>query len=123
MMANLFGIDIAGIMYQQMGAKLLPVTLRQPVTAARDPLNPSAGPTITHTLHRSRGFVDKKSEKYFPKTLITTADKVVAVFGKPLVTDPLPGWEVVAEGETLTVVQVERDPARAMFLLLARGQT
>jgi hypothetical protein len=122
-MANLFNTDIAGIMFQAMGNKLLPITLREPQLAARDPLNPSAGQPTTFVLHKSRGFEDTNTAKYFDKSLITTSDIVVAVLGKPLTTAPLPGWEAVSQGTAYSIVKVDVDPARALFLLLCRGQT
>jgi hypothetical protein len=121
-MANLFNTDISGIMFQAMGNKLLPIVLREPQLGARDPLNPSAGQSVVVVQHRSRGFEDTNVAKYFDKSLITTADVCVAVFGKPLTTDPLPGWEVISGGKIYSIVKVEVDPARALFLLLARGQ-
>lgn len=123
MRPDIFGADIAGAIFEAMGADLLPATLTRPIHGARDPANLTAGLTVygagdpQSASYPCRGFSDDYADGQVDGTLIMLGDRKILLLGKSLpdTVDPLPGDLIAIEGASWRVIAVKRDPAGATF--------
>jgi hypothetical protein len=119
----LFGVDIAGIIAAQMGPLLLPATLRVFTLGARTPGDLTSGPAITSTASTAaRGFVESYDTKdQGAGSIVQVGDRKITLLGATLGgLVPVPSSEIDIEGDTYTVVDVQRDPAAATYLCQSR---
>ena len=116
-MANLFGIDIAGIVAQEIGPGLLPATLIQVRNGVRTPGNLTGGTNPTENNIGGRGVISDYADSQINGTLIKKGDRQVLLIantfpGKPV---PVPDDKVIIENLTYNIVAVKRDPAAATY--------
>ncbi len=129
-MANLFGVDIGGLLASALGGKLLPVTLkvRTPGTTY-DASNPTSGPRYTETSYACRGACEV-TETLMDGDLVrmqtgemTILLKTISTAGiRPKAQDVvtfIPPGSTVAQDATIT--EASYDPAGASALLKLRG--
>lgn len=116
-MPKLFGLDIAGIVNKAMGGGLPAITLVKVTPGQRVDGALTAGTNPTTNQFPARGFVDVYSDAVIDGTLITKADRKVVVLGASIAGGQIPtkGDQIIAEGRTLEVVDVKRDPAGATY--------
>jgi len=123
-MPMIFGVDIAGILATQMGPLLLPATLRVFSTAqTRVDGDLTAGTVKIATVSTAaRGFVETYDTKdQGAGSIVQVGDRKISLLGATLGgMIPVPGDEIDIEGDTYTVVDVQRDPAAAMFTCQSR---
>jgi hypothetical protein len=122
---TLFGIDMAGVINEAMGADLLPATLTRPVPGTRAGGSLSGGETVgaTSTAYPCRGYCENYRTREIDGTLVRVGDRKIMLLGGSLpdAIDPQPGDLIAIEGATWRVVNgVERDPAAATFICQGR---
>jgi len=122
---KLFGLDIDKLVFDgvKSAGGLPSVTFTKVVQGARTAGASLSGPTETTTTHTGQGFFESLRKTTFDETVVEKGDKVVAILGASITptAEPAPDDEVTIEGETLRIVAVETDPAKALWLCLSRG--
>lgn len=122
------GIDVAALVAQHLGPRVLPVVLYKPgATAARDPAHPTRAPVpAAPTEHKASGFIEDFSPRTFDGTLIKVGDRKVTLLANTIEggVEPEGGInkdQVEIEGTRYNVQLVlSRDPAGATFVLQVR---
>jgi hypothetical protein len=118
-MAELFGVDIAAVIFQATNGQLLSGVLTRTTHGTRTEGQLSAGRTPTTVVHQFQGFVERRSEVRRAGTLVREAGEFVAIIGNSVVplTAPQVGDRVQIEGRDFEVTEItNRDPASAMYL-------
>ncbi|MCH9664661.1 MAG: hypothetical protein K0U41_02295 [Gammaproteobacteria bacterium] len=122
-MPELFGIDIAGIVAQEIGPRVLPATLIVITRGPRDPADPTEpGPEI-RTPHPCRGFIEDYDDDKIDGTLVQRGDRLVTLIGGTLPSGIIPTGsdKVTIEDSTYNVERIKRDPAAATYQCQVRG--
>lgn len=122
-MPNLFGLNIAKIVADQIAAAggVLDATLIVKTVGTRTPDNLTAGTNPTSTPYYGKGFVEELQSDRFPESLVEQGTKQVVLLGHTFDAAPDANDEITIEGETLTIIGVLRDPAAATYTCLCRG--
>lgn len=117
-MADLFGIDIAGILNDAMGPGLLEGTLTQITPGVRTPGQLSSGTNPTEAVHTFRGFVERVSASR-NWTLVDRHPVRVSILAAslPFEVVPLVGDRVEIDGGIYEIVgDINVDPATALYI-------
>lgn len=125
---ELFGIDIAGIIADQIGPGVLDVLItREPQTGARAPGNLTGG--LVKTAPQSwpcKGFWEDFTGQPPPGVEIELNDRKAVLIGDTIPAGALPlklDDKITCEGKSLFMVKVlSRDPAAAVYTLLCRDR-
>lgn len=121
---TLFGIDIAGIIDQEMSAGLLDLTLIKITPGTRTVGQLTAGTNPTSASTAGKGIIDDYQDRQINETTIKRGDRRVLIIGNSLsggAVIPEAGDQVTIEGATYEIVGVERDPAAATYTCQVRG--
>ncbi len=113
-MPDLFGIDIQGLIWDNMADGLLDATLHVQTPGVRTPGDPTAGMNPTFADEAAKGFIDVYRERQIDGTIVKTGDRKVLLLGQGL-TPPKPADDVTIEGERYHIINVMRDPAAATY--------
>lgn len=120
-MAQLFGIDLAGIIAAKLGPRLLPGVLTRSTNTVRTVGQLTGGLNLTTATYSFRGMQELKKFRR-TDTLEWTEGTVVTILGGTCSVSPQPGDVVSVNGGTaLTVSEVRADPARAAYECLVDG--
>jgi hypothetical protein len=124
--AELFGVDIAGIVAENMAGQLFPVTITRNEPGARDPANLTGGrPKVPTTVTGIDGFWEDFTRDPPPGVEVELGDRKAVLIGDsiPAGGHPLRDDAIEIEGETLFMVQLlSRDPASAVYTYLCRDR-
>lgn len=122
-MPSLFGIDIAGIIGDNLGPGLLPATLIKVTPGTRTPGSLTGGANATTASYSARGILVEYDDKEIDGTLVVKGDKQVLLLGATIASSkiPVPGDSVTIEGYTYNIIKVSRDPAAATYSCQVRG--
>lgn len=91
-------------------------------TGSRDPLNLSAGKTLTEENVGCRGLVIRWNKKRLNATDVVAGDRVVMLIGKSLrAVVPKIGDKITIESVTSRIIDIERDAASATYSCLTRS--
>lgn len=122
-MPNLFGIDIAGIIGENLGPGLLAATLIKVTQGTRTGGSLTAGMNPTTASYAARGILSDYEDRQINGTLIVQGDKQVLLLGSTIASSQIPvaGDKVTIEGRTYNIIKVTRDPAAATYLCQVRG--
>lgn len=122
----LFGVDIAGLINQHVGAGVLVVQIsKQVATGARDPDNLAAGIPSEPVVHNCKGFWESYSIAEVDGVNVLKTDKKANLIGDSIPAGGMPvyGDEITIAGETRFVVQLDSvDPANALYVFRCRDQ-
>lgn len=121
---KLFGIDIAGIINQEIGPGVLDLTLIKVTSGTRTGGQLSAGTNPTTANTAGKGFIEDYSERQIDGTTVKRGDRRVVIIGNSLSSGsviPAVGDQVTIEGATYEVVNIMRDPAAATYTCQVRG--
>lgn len=118
-MANLFGIDIASLVYNSVKAAggVRSGELIRSVPGLENADNPTAEPPSTVIRYRFEGFIEKKSIRRQDTLIVATID-VLTIFGASLNPVTVPGVNDRAEldGTSYELVRlIQSDPAAALY--------
>lgn len=123
---ELFGVDIAGIVADNMAGQLLPVTVTRQTPGARDPNNLTGGvPQTPATVTGIDGFWEDFTRDPGPGVEVQLGDRKAVLIGDtiPAGGHPLRGDAITIEGMTLYVVKLmSRDPAAAVYVYQCRDR-
>jgi hypothetical protein len=116
---NIFGVNIAGIINQNLGSLVFDLTLTKVENSNRKG-NLTQGKTQSKTSHVVKGFVDTYTERQITSSLVQKGDRKIVVLGASLPSgvEPEPNDEITdEEGAVYTIVEngVTRDPAGATY--------
>lgn len=120
---TLFGVDIAAEINAAMGQDLLPATLHKVSAGTRTSGQQTSGTNPTETDHAARGFVEEsfrqEGEQDDDGSLVTRIKRRVILLGDSIAGGAVPegGDKVTIEGVKHSVLNVQRDPARATYTL------
>ena len=117
-MPELFGLDLAGIINDAMGADVLQGTLQKKVQIARDPARLTGGRNGGFaTGVPFNGFFEERAESNKGGTLTRLQGKVISVLGGslPAGTIPQSGDRLTLEGASYIISKTARDPAAALY--------
>lgn len=121
-MPNLFGIDIAGLLAQEIGPGVLPAILIVVTPGTRDPLNPTSGVRPTEVSITGRGFIEDYEDREIDGTLVKDGDRKITLIANTFPNQPVPKSEdkITIEGTTYIIKRVARDPAAATYTCQSR---
>lgn len=123
---ELFGVDIAGIVADNMGGQLLAVTVTRYTEGARTPGSLTGGRAKTPTeVTGISGFWEDFTSDPPPGVEVELGDRKAVLIGDtiPAGGHPLRNDAITIEGVTLYMVKlIERDPAAAVFVYQCRDR-
>ena len=121
----LFGVDISGLIAQNIGPGVLPCTITKKAYAIRDPANPTKGQPATPTAHKCRGFWEDFAPADIDGTNILLNDRKAVLIGDTIPAGAIPEKQddLTIEGKTLAVHRlILRDPAAAVYIYHCRDR-
>lgn len=119
----LFGVNISGIIKDNIGPGVLAATLTKFTPGTRTPGQLTGGTNPTSASYSCRGFIDRQANKDLRGTLIDDGNVVIVLIGDTIdggASAPEGGDQVTIEGTTYTVGVVDRDPAAATYTFSAK---
>lgn len=122
----LFGVDIAKEISDAFSGELEDVTLTRDNPGTYDPLTDSYSGGGTPSTFTSEGIVQKYDKKLIADGVVQRNDREILILAEPLGTVPSNGGDnrkadsIEIEGETFTVVSVDKDPATATYIVQGR---
>ena len=120
---KLFGIDIAKVVADSIKAAgdLLDATLISITPGTATDADPNLVAS-TQTTHTCKGFIDKYRDDQIDGTIIRKGDRKVTLLGDTISPSVAPKTndQVIIEGDTYDVQNVDRDPAGATYELQSR---
>lgn len=123
-MPKLLEGGIAKMVYRGMKAAKMtvPATLIKVTVGTRTPGSLAAGTNPTETSFPAKGFEPQVKAVKIANTLVEEGDRIVAIFGASLTSGVFPTTKdkITIGGETLRIVAVETDAAKAVYTALAR---
>jgi len=120
---KLFGVDISGLIKENIGPGVLDATLIVYTTGTRSPTQPTGGTNPTTVSHACKGFIDSQNKKDLSGTLAADGSKIVVLIGDTINggnTAPTTADRVTIEGTTYTIEKIDRDPAAATYTMQVR---
>lgn len=124
--AELFGVDIAGIIADNMAGQLFAVTVTRYTEGERDAGNLTGGkPQTPATVVGIDGFWEDFTRDPPPGVELELGDRKAVLIGDsiPAGGHPLKNDAITIEGETLFMVQlISRDPASAVYVYQCRDR-
>lgn len=117
-MANLFGINVAGLVASSIARAggVHTGTLSRKTAGVRTPGSLAKGTNPTTVTYTFKGFREVSEDRRSGSTVSATGS-VVTILGATLPVVPLVGDVVTIDGATLTLTELkERDPAGASYL-------
>lgn len=122
-MPNLFGLDIAGIVNDNLGSQLLDATLIQVVEGTRSASDPTAGLPTSNRNIPCKGIIDEYLAREIDGTIVQTGDRKILLLGKSIKSGtvvPATGDKIKIEGVVYRILDIKRDPAAATYVCQAR---
>lgn len=120
-MPDIFGVDIAGKINKALGNLVFDLTLHKQAAGTRTALTGGTNPVDTD--HSGKGFVSDYRDTQVDGTIVQRGDRKTIILGASLPTGvvPVAGDRVTIEGVERTIINVERDPAGATYVLQSRS--
>lgn len=114
---NLFGVNISGIINSAIGPGVLDATLLKRTPGSRTPGDVTSGTNPTEAPFAAKGFTDDYTDRQIDGTNVLIGDRKITLLGDSIagLTIPEPGDRVTIEGQTWTIVDVDRDPDAATY--------
>lgn len=124
--AELFGVDIAGLIADAMDGQLFDVTITRYTPGERDPNNLTGGlPQTPATVTGISGFWEDFTGQPPPGVEVELNDRKAVLIGDTIPAGGLPlrNDAIEIEGQTLYAVQlIGRDPASAVYVYQCRDR-
>jgi hypothetical protein len=120
----LFGVDISGLINSNIGPGVNDATLisKTPGTRTGGQLTGGTNPTSVSTA--CKGFIDILDRNRLPGSLVADGDVVIALIGDSIsggAVVPAVGDQITILSKTYEVIQVETDPAQAVYNCTSRS--
>lgn len=129
---KLFGVDVAKIIKQEVGDKMLSdtdfvATLTKKTPGSRD-ANSTGGTNPTSVAFPCKGFFDSQATRNLPGSLVEDGTKVIILIGDTIdggnsASAPASGDQVTLEGTVYIIGEdgvIDRDPVAATYTLKVR---
>lgn len=121
----LFGVDISGEVARELGPGLPQCTLIRTISTSREPGNLAGGLQPTTIEYTCRGVETDLEQKHIDGSLVKQTDVAILLLGDTIDggnVQPQIGDRVTSDGRTRAILRIlERDPAKATFLVAVRG--
>jgi len=117
---NLFGVNIAKIIKDEIGPYVLDATLSVVTAGTRTPGSLTAGTNPTTATHACKGFIEKKANTDIGGTLVDDGMVRIILIGDTInggATAPSQRDRVTIEGTVYEIGVVDRDPDAATYTL------
>ena len=117
-MPKLFGVDIVAEIARELKGQLVPGTLTKVTAGTRTTGDLAAGTQPTTLTHSFEGFLENRTERRIPGTLVATGGMILSILGGslPAGVEPAAGDRATIEGSEYSIISIEkRDPAGALF--------
>jgi hypothetical protein len=114
----LFGVDISGLIRDNIGPGVLDATLVKFTPATRTPGQLSGGTQPTSTSYPCKGFIDAQVNRTRDGTLVNDGTKKIILIGDTISSGavaPAQTDQITIEGSTYVVKFFDRDPAAATY--------
>lgn len=123
-MVKLFGVNIAKEIAKAMGGGMPKISLIKVTPGERTSGSLSDGNNPTTKTYTGRGIVDDYEDSAYANTEIERGDRRLLILGATLPAGIFPenGDRAIAEGTTLNIIKVKRDPAAATYTCQVRGK-
>lgn len=121
-MVELFGIDIAALVDENLSDGVLDATLTKFTPGTRTPSDLASGTNPTPEVFTAKGFIEDYTDRDFENTQIEIGDRRITLIANSIQNMAIPetGDRVFIEGESWNIKRVKRDPAAATYLCQAR---
>lgn len=121
---QLFGVDIAGLIKDNIGPGVLDATLTKSTPGARTAGQLTGGTNPTTSTFACKGFIDRQANRDLRGTLVADGNVVIVLVGDTIdggnaASAPETGDRVTIEGTTYVINVVDRDPAAATYAVQA----
>lgn len=119
---KLFGVNISGLIKDNIGPGVLAATLRV-VTEGSRGANIDDGRTTTETDYPCRGFIDTQAQSDINGTLVDDGTKTIILIGDTINggnTAPTTGDRIIIESTEYNIEMIDRDPAAATYTCVCR---
>lgn len=120
---TLFGVNISGLVNQNIGAGILDATLTVYVPTARTAGRPTKGLNPAGTTYPCKGIIAQKARKDIDGTLVDDGTETILLIGDSInggATVPKLDDTITIEGKTYTIKVIDRDPAAATYTCVVR---
>ena len=120
---TLFGVDISGLVNQNIGPGVLAATLTVYTTGARTPGQPTKGTNPTNVVYPCKGFIAKTARKDIDGTLVDDGTVTIILIGDSIsggAVAPKLEDRITIEGRSYTIKVIDRDPAAATYTCVSR---
>ena len=121
----LFGVDISKLILNNLGPGVNDATLIKVTIGTRTPGQLAGGTQPTTDNYACKGFIDVLDRNRVDVTLTEEADSLIALIGDSIdggSVVPTPGDRVTILGTTYNIIQVETDPAQAVYNCTSRSE-
>lgn len=114
---NLFNANISGLVNSIISPFVLDAVLIKRTPGTRTPGSITGGTNPTETSYTAKGFVDFYDDDLIDETNVKTGDRKVTLIGDSIADLSIPenNDKVTIEGQTWTIVKVNRDPDAATY--------
>ena len=122
---KLFGVDISGLVNQNIGPGVLDATLTKVVRGSRTAGQLTGGTNPTTTTYACKGFVDTIDHTRMGETLVEDTDVMVTLIGDSIASGAVPraGDRVTILATEYNIIQVTTDPALAVYNCVGRANS
>ena len=113
----LFGVDISGIIRDNVGPGVLAATLTKSTNGTRTAGQLTGGTQPTTATYTCRGFIDRQARRTLDGSLIDNDYVQIVLIGDSIASAAVPeqGDRITIEGATYIVAVIDRDPAAATY--------
>ena len=120
----LFGVDISGLIRDNIGPGVNDATLIKVTPGTRTASNLAAGTQPTNVSYSCKGFVGTLDRNRLEASLVEDADASIALVGDSIASSqvPKPGDRITILGTTYNILSVEVDPALALYTCISKTE-
>ncbi len=116
----LFGVDISGLIRDNIGPGVLPATLTKFTAGTRTGGQLTGGTNPTSVDYPCRGFIDRQANRDINGTLVSDGRVVIVLIGDTIngglpASAPSTTDRITIEGKTYVIQVIDRDPAAATY--------
>ena len=115
---KLFGVDISGIINQNIGPGVLAATLTKYTSGTRTTGQLTGGTNPTSEAYSCRGFIDRQADRTSEGTLVDNGTVLILLVGDSIsggAISPSTEDHIAIEGTTYAIKVIDRDPAAATY--------
>ena len=115
---KLFGVNISGLVNQNIGPGVLAATLTKYTSGTRTAGQLTGGTNPTSAAYTCRGFIDRQADRTSEGTLVDSGTVLIVLIGDSIDSGsavPSTADHITIEGTVYTIRVIDRDPAAATY--------